>query len=82
MATDRDIDVIYDYFDSCMRHGEFDVIDGILLSLCSSLPSMDLDIALTYLTASYPVKSKLPNRKVFFCKCLETINKEMLKNLE
>jgi hypothetical protein len=56
--TDKQIDEIYDTIDDLAKNKFFGYIDAVL----EAAINLDEDRRLTYLVATYPCKSKLPNR--------------------
>jgi hypothetical protein len=65
--TDKEIDTIYEYVDSCMRLGEWHVLDKIFGDF--DVINMPIDAKVTYLVASFAGKDKIPNRQNFLEKC-------------
>jgi hypothetical protein len=68
MTRDSDIDEIHNIIDKLMRQNNIEVIDFILkyVSLQSWGQSIDsLDLALSFLVSTLPVKNKLKNRSRF-----------------
>jgi hypothetical protein len=66
MASERDIDEVYELIDGLLRAGRFDTIDAILKSI--RIDVLDTDLIITYLTVTFPACHVLPSRKEFFDK--------------
>lgn len=85
MASQLELDVIYDSVDELARAGNFVDLDGWLQKL--SLNDQDNDCLLAWLTATLSVKTKLPGRVDFVCRVTTVLMKrgektsELLKGL-
>ena len=63
MATDKQLDAIYNDIDDLLLGGNFQEVDVIL----SKIPEdAEIDILLAYLTITFAAKSKLKNRAAFY----------------
>ena len=83
MATDKEIDEIYDAVDILMSNGCFGFLNEHLSHLVPMAWRMDLDILLAYVTATLPAKSQLASRARFLNKCMELHpTKKLWKGLE
>ena len=69
--TDKKIDIIYDAMDALMKADCWEYINDRFFELKLQAWRHDLDILLAYIVATQPVKTKLPNRKIFIDKCKE-----------
>lgn len=67
--TDKELDEIYDAVDLLMTAEAWISLEHIFAALIPVVAKIDLDILLTYATASLPGKSKLPMRAIFIDKC-------------
>ena len=65
----KEIDKIHNAIDVLMRNDCWDFIDDILYDFTPRLWRTDIDILLSYATATFPGKSKLPSRKEFMRLC-------------
>jgi len=63
--TDAALDLIYDSIDEMMRGGQFSELDSLLERLPTN--TLSADMLLGVLTATLPARSRLANRKEFFC---------------
>jgi hypothetical protein len=67
MTTSKELDVLYQKVDDLMREGKLEELDRMFVFS----PQADLDYMVGLLTASLPVKSKLPSRPAYFEKVVE-----------
>lgn len=65
------MDDIYDAVDLLMTAEAWTFLDLVFASLVPSVEEIELDLLLTYATASFPGKSNLPKRKEFMDKCIK-----------
>lgn len=70
--VDAALDIIYRAIDDLMTKGELENLNSILENIDISRYSSDIWLAI--LTATLPVKSKLPSRKAFF----QTVERELI----
>ena len=64
-----ELDDIYDTIDLLMRNGKWDFLDDNFRMWKEQAWRTDPDKLLTYATASFPGKSKIPLRNAFIEKC-------------
>ena len=76
---DWEIDSVYDYFEFLITRKKFIIIDKILENI--DAPNSEVDELLTYLTATLIIKSKLANRKDFYNRVAEIVDKNLLEGL-
>lgn len=69
-VSDRILDEVYSAVDALMREGCWNVLDDMFIYLETKAWRTPLDILLSYATASFPGKSKIPARKFFMDRCL------------
>jgi len=60
MATDKEIDVVFNWVDNELRYANYDVVSAAITKLV--LHETDIDILLSWLTITLAAKSKVPNR--------------------
>ena len=83
MTTDKELDEIYDLVDTLMKEEDWWLLNNLCMVWASPDSTASLDIRLGLATATFPGKSKLPNRKVFMSKCKELYpDPELWKGLE
>lgn len=81
--TDKEIDDIYDLFDFLMKKGKWELLDGMLSEILQRVWRTEIDMLLTYLTATLPAKSKLPSRTKLVNECKRWFpDNELWKGLE
>lgn len=66
-------DEIYDWVDDRFRAGEFDAVNERLVALDHT--RMDISELITWLTVTFPAKSKLPARYVYYMQLQREANK-------
>jgi hypothetical protein len=69
MATEPEIDEIYDAVEALMDEGCFGFLNEHLFHLTPMVWRMDIDILLAYATATLVEKNKLPAREGFLNQC-------------
>lgn len=67
--TDKEMDEIFLAIDSLMRAGCWNFLDEYFENFCQRVWRTDVDVLLTYATASFPGKSKIPSRARFIKTC-------------
>jgi hypothetical protein len=81
--TDITIDAIYTFVDESMRHDKWMTLNSLYSYLTHRVKEMPVDVLVSYATASFPGKSKLPSRAKFMNKCKEVHpDEELWKGLE
>ena len=63
MASQRELDQVYDRLDAMLRVGQFEDFDRLLYH--TDPWAEDVDVVLTHLTVSLPARTKLPSRPSF-----------------
>lgn len=82
-TTDKELDELYDLIDSLMKEEDWWLLNNLCLTWAFPKSTVTLDTRLGIATATFPAKSKLPNRKVFMTRCKELHpDAELWKGLE
>lgn len=74
MTKEKLLDLVYDKVDELMRTGKLDELDGMFVFSKET----DIDLMIGLLTASLPVKSKLPSRPEYL-EAVSGLSKELGK---
>ena len=69
MKTKNKIDEIYDAVNALMNAGCWQFLDEILMDKAIQVWRTDVDVLLSYATATLPGKKKLKNRQRFMTTC-------------
>lgn len=65
MATDKELDTIYEEMDILVHNECYYTLDLLFEQLAISAWRRDINVLLAYATISYPIKHKLKNRERF-----------------
>jgi len=82
MATQEQIDFVYDGVNELFDDGDFSIVNDLLTWYTTGELNTDGDRMLAWLKATLPQKDKLPARVGFFNKCKEIIDTDILEGLE
>jgi len=66
---DIKLDEVYDTVDILSKKGYWSILDTMLLDLAFRVWRVDIDILMGYLTATLPVKDKIPAREYLLSEC-------------
>lgn len=76
MATDEEIDEIFNFINGLFKKELFSTVDMIIKNI--PVERQDSEIILSYMTITLPAKSKLPSRNDFVQRSIETLKERGL----